>query len=114
MKQQYARNKELEKMLSDDQSLPDQSQMQEMLAQYRQREEHLEREAEIYRRQIDSLQSQLNSQMTRQSASALLVSQIEQMQDEVKRTHAKYIDMRQFAYSQIEALVRQLNAAKRG
>lgn len=39
---------------------------------------------------------------------------MEDMQQEVKRTHAKYVDMRQFAYLQIEALVKQLNAAKRG
>ena len=33
--------------------------------------------------------------------------------EENKRYHAKYVDMREFAYTQVESLMRQLNSKKR-
>ena len=38
---------------------------------------------------------------------------LEECQEENKRYHAKYIDMREFSYSSVEQLMRQLNAKKR-
>ena len=33
--------------------------------------------------------------------------------EENRRYHAKYVDMREFSYSSVETLIRQLNANKR-
>ena len=38
---------------------------------------------------------------------------LEECQAENKRYHAKYIDMREFAYTSVESLMRQLNARNR-
>ena len=36
-----------------------------------------------------------------------------EMQEENKRYHAKYVDLREFAYTSIEGLMRQINAKKK-
>ena len=38
---------------------------------------------------------------------------LEECLEENKRYHAKYVDMREFAYGSIESLMRQLNSKKR-
>lgn len=38
---------------------------------------------------------------------------VEELLEENKRYHARYVEMRDFAYSQIEMLLKQLNAKRR-
>jgi len=38
---------------------------------------------------------------------------LEEMHKENKRYHAKYVDIREFAYSSVETLMRQLNSKKK-
>ena len=96
-----------------------------MMADFRRREGQLETELKQKDEEIRKLKDQVGkssqslsqNQKSDEDHSSAYVKFIEQRLDdclaENQRYHAKYADMREFAYTQIESLMRQLNSKKR-
>ena len=91
---------------------------------FREREEKLEDEIRkkdelIKKLQEENHQAAIQAKKVAEGETAtdtytrFIEKRLEECQEENRRYHAKYVDMREFSYSSVEQLMRQLNARKR-
>lgn len=99
--------------------------MDRFITDFRKRESRLEEELKTKEELIRSLKEEnlrqtksrgFGHNMNEDEKSTNYVEFLQKRLDETlaenKRYHAKYIDMREFAYSSVESLMRQLNSRK--